>query len=168
MRTGRPEGARWLQPEDVSHFLSRSNTQTVTPTLIVPNTLYTSDLSAATTARCLLLPSALLYAPLGLVLHTRKREPGGTGPGAAKSRSSFKPSFFLPRFFYCVKRTKPSLVQLVLMCKGRETELGIKNKSCNIFRVSFPRCLTVNPVAGGVSKGRQVRTREVLILILFH
>lgn len=74
VRTGRPEGARWLQPEDVSHFLLRSNTQTVTPTLVVPNTLYTSDLSAATTARCLLLPPALLYAPLGLILRTRKKE----------------------------------------------------------------------------------------------
>lgn len=45
-----------VQPEDVSRFLLRSNTQTVTPTLVVPKTLYTSDLFAATTARCLLLP----------------------------------------------------------------------------------------------------------------
>lgn len=74
-----------VQPEDVSHFLLRSNTQTVTPTLAVPNTLYTSDLSAATTARCLLLPSALLYAPSGLLLRTQKkgaktdgRTPGGS------------------------------------------------------------------------------------------
>lgn len=73
-----------VQPEDVPHFLLRSNTQTVTPTLIVPNTLYTSDLSAATTARCLMLPSALLYAPLGLLLRTQKREPQRTDPGVSE------------------------------------------------------------------------------------
>lgn len=110
VRTGRPEGARWLQPEDVSHFLLRSNTQTVTPTLVVPNTLYTSDLSAATTARCLLLPPALLNAPFGLVPRTRKKELQGAGPGAAKSRSSSKPSFFPSSIF--------------LLCQKDETFTG--------------------------------------------
>lgn len=93
-----------VQPEDVSRFLLRSNTQTVTPALIVPTTLYTSDLSAATAARCLLLLPALLYAPFGILLRTRKSEPQAADPGAARRRSSSKPSFFLPRFFYCVKK----------------------------------------------------------------
>lgn len=89
-----------VQPEDVSRFLLRSNTQTVTPTLVVPNTLYTSDLFAATTARYLLLPSALLYAPLGIL--PRPLEEGlTTGPGAAKRRSSSKPSFSSSIFLLC-------------------------------------------------------------------
>lgn len=142
VRTGRPEGARWLQPEDVSHFLLRSNTQTVTPTLVVPNTLYTSDLSAATTARCLLLPPALLYAPLGFPAHSEEGARGERTQGQRRVEARLSRLFFLPRFFYCVKRTKPSLVQLVLICTGRETELGIKNKSCKVFPPACPFCET--------------------------
>lgn len=76
-----------MQPEHVSRFLLRSNTQTVTPTLVIPNTLYTSDLSVVTVARCLLLLLALLCASPGHLLRARKRGPART-QGQRIGRSS--------------------------------------------------------------------------------
>lgn len=102
-----------MQPEDVSRFLLRSNTKTVTLTLIIPDTLYTSDLSAATTAHCLLLSPALHACPR-LFPRPRKREPRGA-QGQRRDDARLSPSFSL-FIFYCLKdETFTGL--LVLVCK---------------------------------------------------